>query len=228
MRRTLTLCLGLLLLAACGTTKNSKSSKKSIKTPMVAIDTDFGTIKIKLYDETPLHRDNFLKLVKEGYYDDLLFHRIIPNFMVQGGDPNSRGATASAQLGIGGPGYTIPAEFNDSLVHTKGALAAARQGDQVNPKKASSGSQFYIVQGEAQADAMLNRVEQMKGFKYTEAQREAYKTMGGTPHLDRDYTVFGQVVEGFEVLDKIAAVKRGYGDRPVEDVKMKVRIIEVQ
>ncbi len=195
---------------------------------MVAIDTDFGTIKIKLYDETPLHRDNFLKLVKEGYYDDLLFHRIIPNFMVQGGDPNSRGATASAQLGIGGPGYTIPAEFNDSLVHTKGALAAARQGDQVNPKKASSGSQFYIVQGEAQADAMLTRVEQMKGFKYTEAQREAYKTMGGTPHLDRDYTVFGQVVEGFDVLDKIAAVKRGYGDRPVDDVKMKVRIIEVQ
>lgn len=195
---------------------------------MVAIDTDFGTIKIKLYDETPLHRDNFVKLVKEGYYDNLLFHRIIPNFMVQGGDPNSRDASAGAQLGIGGPGYTIPAEFNDSLVHTKGALAAARQGDQVNPKKESSGSQFYIVQGEAQVDAMLNRVEQMKGFKYTEAQREAYKTMGGTPHLDRDYTVFGQVVEGFDVLDKIAAVKRGYGDRPVQDVKMKVRLIEVQ
>jgi peptidyl-prolyl cis-trans isomerase B (cyclophilin B) len=188
------------------------------KTPMVEMVTNMGTMKIKLYDNTPQHRDNFIKLVEQGFYDSVLFHRVIPSFMIQGGDPDSKGAPAGKMLGMGGPGYTVPAEFVETNLHLKGALAAARMGDQMNPTKASSGSQFYIVQGQSLVDSQLDQIEQMKKIKYTEEQRKAYKEKGGTPFLDRDYTVFGELVEGFDVLDKISAVARDRGDRPTQDV----------
>ncbi|MCP4294246.1 MAG: peptidylprolyl isomerase, partial [Proteobacteria bacterium] len=162
----------------------------------------------------------------EGLYNDLLLHRVIQNFMIQGGDPDSKGAPASKRLGTGGPGYTVPAEFNPAFCHKKGALSAARMGDNVNPEKASSGSQFYIVQGKKTAKMQCEMMGKSKGITYTEEQLSAYETIGGTPHLDQGYTVFGEVVEGLEVIDKIAAVKKGAGDRPVEDVKMKISLIK--
>lgn len=190
---------------------------------LVSIETPYGTMLAELSNMTPQHRDNFLKLAEEQYYDDLLFHRVIKGFMIQGGDPNSRNAPAGQMLGMGGPNYQIPAEFSDDLVHLKGALAAARTN---NPEKKSSGSQFYIVQGAPQAEATLRQVEMSKGFNYTPEQRDAYLTVGGTPHLDRDYTVFGRVIEGLDILDKIADEETGQGDRPKKDVKMKVRVIK--
>ncbi len=193
---------------------------------LIQIETPFGTMLARLSDATPKHRDNFIKLADEGYFNDLLFHRVIDGFMIQGGDPDSRGAAPGVSLGRGGPGYTIPAEFVDSLVHTKGALAAARMGDQVNPTKASSGSQFYIVQGRPIDDNTLDRLEAQKGFRYSTEQRQAYTTLGGTPFLDRDYTVFGYLVEGFEVLDQIAKVQTQPGDRPKEDVWMKIKVVK--
>ena len=183
-------------------------------------------VVVKLYNETPKHRDNFLKLVKDGTYNDLLFHRVINQFMIQGGDPNSRNAKPGQMLGDGELGYTIPAEFVPGLYHKKGALAAARQADQVNPEKRSSSCQFYIVQGNKWDAAKLKMVEQRYGKSFSEEQAKVYATLGGTPFLDGDYTVFGEVVEGLEVVDKIAAVKCGPMDRPVEDVKMKMSIIE--
>jgi cyclophilin family peptidyl-prolyl cis-trans isomerase len=190
---------------------------------LIEIETNFGNMMAELYSSTPQHRDNFVKLAEEGYYNDLLFHRVISSFMIQGGDPNSRNAPAGQSLGFGGPSYKIPAEFVDSLVHLKGVFAAARDG---NPQKASSGSQFYIVQGAPVTDQVLNQIEASKGFYYTPEQREAYKTLGGTPHLDRDYTVFGRVIEGLDVLDKIAAVATDRNNRPLEDVKMKIKVIK--
>lgn len=181
------------------------------------IHTDYGDIKGLLYNDTPQHRDNFVKLVEEGWYEGSPFHRIIQNFMIQGG------SNANGQQD---PGYTVPAEFLPKYIHKKGALSAARMGDQVNPKKASSGSQFYIVQGQVYNEAMLDQMEARTGVKYTPEQREAYATLGGTPHLDGAYTVFGQVADGFDVIDKIAAVKTGPGDKPVEDVKMTIEIIK--
>lgn len=201
--------------------KDSNPSKEKKET-MVIISTDYGDMKIKLYDETPLHRDNFIKLAKEGFFDGLLFHRVIPQFMIQGGDPTSRDAKPGQQLGAGGPGYTIPAEFNPNFIHKKGALSAARQGDQVNPKRASSGSQFYIVQGRTASAQELQR----GGIKYTEEQMKIYAEQGGTPFLDGQYTVFGEVVEGLDVIDKIAAVRTAPGDRPIEDVKFTVKVVE--
>jgi peptidyl-prolyl cis-trans isomerase B (cyclophilin B) len=192
---------------------------------LVELETDFGSMILKLYDATPQHQDNFVKLVEEGYFDSLLFHRVIQGFMIQGGDPSSRQAAPDQQLGSGGPGYTIEAEFVDSLVHLKGALAAARTGDNVNPQKRSSGSQFYIVQGQPVTAPGLDRIEAQKGFRYTTAQREAYLEKGGTPFLDRDYTVFGQVIQGLEVLDKIAGVPTNPQNRPLEDVRMKLRLV---
>jgi cyclophilin family peptidyl-prolyl cis-trans isomerase len=199
------------------------------KAPLVRVSTRFGNMTVMLYNETPQHRDNFLKLVKEKYYDDLLFHRCIKTFMIQGGDPQSRGAAQSLMLGGGGPGYTVPAEFNSNLVHKRGALCAARQGDQINPKKASSGSQFYIVQGRTWSDMELNQLElnigrNNPGFKYTDAQRQAYKTTGGTAQLDMEYTVFGEVVDGFAVIDSINNQKT-MRDRPVVDITMKMEVI---
>jgi len=199
----------------------------------VKISTDLGEIIVLLYDQTPKHRDNFIKLAKEGFYDGLLFHRVMNNFMIQGGDPESKTATPGQMLGGGGPGYTIPAEFVDSLIHKKGALAAARQGDQVNPKKESSGSQYYIVHGRTFPVNQLLQMEAKRNigkdsidhFHYTPAQLEAYSTIGGAPFLDGDYTVFGEVIEGLDVIDAIAVV-RTQRDRPLEDIKMTITLID--
>lgn len=244
----------------------------------IMILTDFGIIKIKLYNETPLHRDNFIKLVKEHYFDSLLFHRVIPNFMIQGGDPDSKNALPNIELGNGGPPYTIPPEFNPALFHKRGALAAARNSDLENPTQASSGSQFYIVQGRVYTDTLLKiqakRITKMKLFneiinrnenkkwlsdyarfvkeekldsvkfvndfvnqemdkellettlyKFNEEQIKAYTTIGGAPHLDGSYTVFGEVYEGIEVLDDIAKQATDKNARPLTDIQMKIVII---
>ena len=179
-------------------------------------------MKVLLYDSTPKHKDNFIKLVEEGFYEDLLFHRVIKDFMVQGGDPESREASARQPLGSGGPGYKIPAEIG--APHIRGTLAAARQGGG-NPQKESSGSQFYIVHGRSVNAAELDNMERTKGIKYNEAQRAAYLEHGGTPFLDMEYTVFGEVVDGIEVVDQITSQKTFPGDRPVEDIRMKIRIL---
>nr|WP_068701723.1 peptidylprolyl isomerase [Paludibacter jiangxiensis] len=245
---------------------------KNLSPTMVKIQTNHGDILVKLYDETPLHRDNFLKLAKQGFYDGVLFHRVIGEFMIQTGDPQSKDAKPDQMLGTGGPGYTVPAEIHyPAFFHKRGALAAARQGDEVNPDRASSGSQFYIVQGRTCSENELNHVEQSarvnqeRGifqqiatthiekikalqlandtaglnnlrdsiyaetvkkvdenpmYKLTDELRQAYKTLGGTPHLDGSYTVFGEVVSGLEVVEEISKVKTGRADRPVEDVKI--------
>ena len=249
---------------------------------VVIIDTKFGEIKVKLYDQTPLHKANFIKLVSEHFFDDLLFHRVIKEFMLQGGDPDSKNAQPGVMLGNGGPGYTVPAEFVPDLIHKKGALSAARESDQVNPKKESSGSQFYIVQGRVFSPQELDNFEvrmnqnlknQILGqiimapeneklrsqldsikkigtqealmgflkeieplaetemakqgsgvFKFSEEQRKIYTTIGGTPHLDGNYTVFGEVIEGMNVVDSICAQKTDKNDRPLEDLKMKIKL----
>ena len=186
------------------------------------IETDYGTMKAELYNSTPLHRDNFIKIAKEGYYTDLLFHRVISGFMIQGGDPDSKNAPAGQRLGMGGPGYTIPAEIGSP--HFKGTLAAARTGGPSNPEKKSSGSQFYIVQGTRQSQNALQSLARQKGITYNEDQVSKYEQIGGTPMLDMDYTVFGELVEGMDVIDKIAAVQTDSNDRPLQDVRMKVSI----
>lgn len=256
------------------TNGNSKNKERLVEDTIVPnsnyvlIETEFGNMKVKLFDETPKHKTNFLKLAQKGFYNNLLFHRVIKDFMIQGGDPQSKDAAPSAMLGNGGPGYQIDAEFNDSLFHKKGVLAAAREGDQVNPLKKSSGSQFYIVQGKKYTDEELNQMEEQislndyitkhpkiqeqigamqqaqdrdainkliedikkkKDFtinKIPEFKRKVFKEIGGTPFLDNSYTVFGEVVEGLDVIDKIASVKTGQADRPVKDVKMKIKVIE--
>lgn len=196
----------------------------------VEILTDMGRMVVVLYDSTPLHKANFINLVTSGFYDSLLFHRVIEGFMIQGGDPESKYAADGAPLGNGSaPGNRIPAEFNNQLFHKKGALAAARDN---NPMKESSNCQFYIVQGKTYTDSSLNSTECSRvrasnpNFYYTEAQRTAYKTIGGTPFLDQSYTVFGELIEGFDVLDKIAAVAKGAGDRPLNNVRMKMKLIK--
>lgn len=204
-----------------------KQQKESCKGTRVEMVTNYGRIVLLLYDETPLHRDNFIKLAVEGTFDGLLFHRVIGKFMIQGGDPDSRGAKPGKMLGEGTLGYNIPAEFRPNLFHKRGALCAAREGDMVNPKKESSASQFYIVQGRVWKTEELDEMEKRFGKTFGPEQREAYTTIGGTPHLDGDYTVFGEVIEGMEVVDKIAAVKCDRNDRPVEDVVIeKVRVIK--
>ncbi len=211
---------------ACSATRNSTNSKFS--DTRIKFTTDSGVIVVRLYNQTPLHRDNFIKLVKQHYFDSLLFHRVIKNFMIQGGDPESKNAVPRVQLGNGGPGYTIPAEFDTSLFHKKGVLAAAREGDNVNPEKASSGSQFYIVQGKIFTDAGLDSVEtfRLKGRKLPISHRDVYKTIGGAPHLDMNYTVFGEVENGLEVVDKIAGAARDTNNRPLTDIRMKMRILK--
>ncbi len=246
---------------------------------LVRLETTMGDITVKLYEETPKHKENFLKLAKEGTYDSTLFHRVIKNFMIQAGDPLSKTATdTTSNLGSGDVGYTIPAEFNPKFFHKKGVLAAARQGDEVNPKKESSGCQFYIVTGrkfsEAQMINMENQLNEARldsvfqglarnhmkdiykmrkandmdglmalqdkleaqakemvdkepALKFTREQIEAYTTVGGAPHLDGNYTVFGEVVEGIEVVDKIGAVKTNRADRPEKDVRiLKVVVLD--
>ena len=192
---------------------------------MVEITTSYGKMVVSLSDKTPGHRDNFIKLVEEGFYTDLLFHRVIDGFMIQGGDPTSRGAGKGTMLGSGGPGYQIPAEFDQELAHVKGALAAARTGDAGNPERKSSGSQFYIVSGRPVVDRDLDAMQTRKGITYSTETRKAYLENGGVPFLDADYTVFGQVVEGLDVIDAIAKAATSGQDRPVEDVTMKIRVI---
>ncbi len=207
---------------ACSQASNQGNEER----PRVQIITGFGNLTLELYNETPEHRDNFLKLVEEGFYDGTLFHRVINGFMIQGGDPHSRDAVPGEPLGSGGPGYTIPAEIEDEFYHQKGALSAARQGDQINPERRSSGSQFYIVHGRRFSNEELDRMEQQMDREFTAEQREAYTTVGGAPHLDGGYTVFGQVISGMEIIDKIATVETGAGDRPKEDVVMEVIILD--
>jgi peptidyl-prolyl cis-trans isomerase B (cyclophilin B) len=208
-------------------TAGKVASQKTAPGPVrIKISTDSGTIIIALSDSTPLHRDNFVKLVQQGFYDSLLFHRVIPQFMIQGGDPTSKNAQPGITLGGGGGDMVrIPAEFRPSLFHKKGALAAARDG---NPEKASSACQFYIVEGKIYTDEQLNMLEQQKapGFKYTPAQREMYKTVGGTPQLDQGYTVFGEVESGLEVIGKISHVVKDGMNRPAGDIRMRMEILK--
>ena len=240
----------------------------------VKIQTMLGDIVVRLYDETPIHRDNFVKLVKEGYYDGTLFHRVIKDFIIQGGDPDSKGAPAGKMLGVGGPDYTLEAEIMDGIFHKRGALAAARQGDEVNPERRSSGSQFYIVWGQVYNEGQLKQFSkqlkmqqvqqafnalaashrdeimqmrrernraglqelqdklaaeaesQVKGGGLTEEQQKIYSTVGGTPHLDGQYTVFGEVEDGLDVVEMIQGTATGRGDRPIDDIEMRITVIE--
>jgi cyclophilin family peptidyl-prolyl cis-trans isomerase len=190
----------------------------------VRIKTDKGECIAMLYNKTPKHRDNFVKLSREGYYNGTLFHRVINGFMIQGGDPDSKNAPPGQLLGDGGPAYRIDAEFSPDLFHKKGALAAARDD---NPEKASSGSQFYIVQGKTFTDAQLNQLEMTRlNHKLPDEHREVYKTLGGAPHLDQSYTVFGEVVKGVELVDRIAAVQTGEANRPLENISMQVSLLK--
>ena len=192
---------------------------------LVKIRTDYGDILVYLYDQTPQHKANFLKLAKSGFYNGTLFHRVIPDFMIQGGDPNSKDSTKT-NLGDGGPGYNIPAEFVPNIYHKYGALAAAREGDQVNPKKESSGSQFYIVKGKKFSTADMNMMEQHRGMKFNDDQRKIYSTIGGAPFLDSSYTVFGEVVSGMDVVEKIIVQPRDRNDRPYKNIAMGMEIVK--
>jgi peptidyl-prolyl cis-trans isomerase B (cyclophilin B) len=192
----------------------------------VKISTNFGNMLVELYDETPIHRDNFIKHVKSGFYNGTLFHRVIPGFMIQGGDPVSKEEKPNQPLGNGGPGYTLPAEFNPQFFHKKGALSAARMPDGVNPKKESSGSQFYIVEGQVYDEKTLAMFANRMGVTFNEEQKKLYSTVGGTPHLDANYTVFGEVIEGFDLISKISNVKRDKNNLPLKKVVMKVSLIK--
>ena len=220
-----------LVMMAAAQPPDIKLKKKDRKRDVELITTK-GTILLRLSDSTPVHRDNFLRLVKSHFYDSVLFHRVIQNFMIQAGDPKSKQAAAGQPLGNGGLGYTLPAEFRATLFHKKGVLAAAREGDGVNPEKRSSATQFYIVQGKTFTDAGLDSVEtyRLKGRKIPSDQRALYKTIGGTPHLDQNYTVFGEVIKGLNVVDSIAAVptsKAADRDRPIADVRIvKARLVK--
>ncbi|MBO5866026.1 MAG: peptidylprolyl isomerase [Bacteroidaceae bacterium] len=229
MKRVLYLFV-ILLLAACGSSGDAKSSAPA----KVRMHTTAGVIDLRLYDDTPKHRDNFLKLVEEQQFDSLLFHRVIKDFMIQGGDPTSKNAPAGAMLGEGDLGYTIEAEFMPQVhFHRRGVLAAAREGDMVNPSKASSASQFYIVWGQVYTKEQLEKYKEFYKYRMgkelvlTPEQETAYTTVGGTPHLDGEYTVFGEVVSGLDVVETIQCVECDMNDRPLEDVRiLKVEIIE--
>jgi peptidyl-prolyl cis-trans isomerase B (cyclophilin B) len=215
MKKTLIACLVFLSL-------NAFAAKP--KHQFVRISTEKGTCVVLLYNQTPLHRDNFVKITQEGKLSETLFHRVIKGFMIQGGDPDSKTAKPGQALGDGDWGYTVPAEFRDSLFHKKGVLAAAR--DDI-PSKASSACQFYLAQGKVFTDEQLDLLEQNRlKRKIPTWQREVYKKLGGIPHLDQNYTVFGEVVQGIEMIDTIAAVKTGAADRPVDDVRMTVTVLK--
>ena len=217
------------LTAYQGEKNKSYSAMIKINSPeddLVEIQTSVGNMLVKLYSETPQHRDNFIQLVETGFYDSLIFHRVIAGFMIQGGDPDSRHAKPGQRLGSGSPGYQIPAEFDSRFIHKKGAMAAARTSDQVNPEKKSSGSQFYIVQGEPLSDTQLENMERRKGIKYTEEQKEIYRNSGGTPFLDMEYTVFGEVISGLDFIDTISSVKTDPMDRPENDIRMKMIVVK--
>jgi cyclophilin family peptidyl-prolyl cis-trans isomerase len=210
-------------LTEAGAQSQIKLKRKDRKRDIEMVTTD-GTIIVRLSDSTPLHRDNFLRLAKSGYFDSLLFHRVIQYFMIQGGDPRSKDALPGQPLGDSSAPYTIPAEFRVSLFHKRGVVAAARESDDVNPQRASSGSQFYIVQGKKYTDSQLDSVEIKRlKTKIPDHQRAVYKTLGGTPFLDQHYTIFGEVVSGMETVDKIAAEQTSKGDdmdRPLQDVRI--------
>lgn len=193
------------------------------KEVMIKIETDKGDMFLKLYNETPEHRDNFIKLIKDKKLDGTLFHRVIRDFMIQGGDPDSKNAKPGQFLGMGDLGYTVPAEINPNLIHKKGALAAARNN---NPERASSASQFYIVDGKVYNDMQLSYMEQDKGVKISADHKQIYKTIGGNPFLDGEYTVFGEMVKGLDVLEAISAVKIDRNNRPLEDIKMIVSLLK--
>lgn len=271
--KILLICLAFIALTACsaGSKKQTNHHMENEKRTLVKLETTMGNITVALYNETPKHRDNFIKLVKEGVYDSTLFHRVIKQFMIQAGDPDSKNASDTAMLGSGDVGYTIPAEFNPKFFHKKGVLAAARQGDDVNPEKASSGCQFYIVTGrkftEPQLLGMENKINEQheealfdslarqhmkeiykmrkagnnagllelqdtleaqareladkeEKFRFTPEQIKAYSTVGGAPHLDGSYTVFGEVTEGMEVVENIEIAKTNRADRPVENIRI--------
>ena len=271
--KILLICLAFIALTACsaGSKKQTNHHMENEKRTLVKLETSMGNITVALYNETPKHRDNFIKLVKEGVYDSTLFHRVIKQFMIQAGDPDSKNASDTAMLGSGDVGYTIPAEFNPKFFHKKGVLAAARQGDDVNPEKASSGCQFYIVTGrkftEPQLLGMENKINEQheealfdsqarqhmkeiikmrkagdnagllelqdtleaqareladkeEKFRFTPEQIKAYSTVGGAPHLDGSYTVFGEVTEGMEVEENIEKAKTNRADRPVENIRI--------
>ena len=271
--KILLICLAFIALTACsaGSKKQTNHHMENEKRTLVKLETTMGNITVALYNETPKHRDNFIKLVKEGVYDSTLFHRVIKQFMIQAGDPDSKNASDTAMLGSGDVGYTIPAEFNPKFFHKKGVLAAARQGDDVNPEKASSGCQFYIVTGrkftEPQLLGMENKINERREealfdslarqhmkeiykmrkagdnagllelqdtleaqareladkeekFRFTPEQIKAYSTIGGAPHLDGSYTVFGEVTEGMEVVDNIEIAKTNRADRPIENIRI--------
>ncbi len=210
------------------TTKKPVIKPKPVIAPIeiftrVKISTVLGEIVVKLYNKTPLHRDNFIKLVTDHFYDSLLFHRVINGFMIQGGDPNSKNTVAGSMLGMGDVGYTIPAEFDSTLFHKRGALCAARTE---NPEKASSGCQFYIVDGRKISDGELDNIQMQRGIKFSPAKRMTYKMNGGTPNLDTNYTVFGEVEAGMEVIDKIATAPRDGNNRPVTDVRMMMELVK--
>jgi cyclophilin family peptidyl-prolyl cis-trans isomerase len=193
---------------------------------LIKIETSLGDMVIRLYDATPAHRDNMIKLIKEGFYKDQLFHRVIKDFMIQGGDPHSTGADKGQRLGTGGPGYTVPPEFNPNLIHKKGALAAARKGDRENPEQASSGSQFYIVQGRVLTPEEINILSQRGVATFTEESAAIYTSLGGTPHLDGAYSVFGEVIEGLDIIDSIASLTTDPYQRPIEDVIYSISLIK--
>lgn len=271
--KILLICLAFIALTACsaGSKKQTNHHMENEKRTLVKLETTMGNITVALYNETPKHRDNFIKLVKEGVYDSTLFHRVIKQFMIQAGDPDSKNASDTAMLGSGDVGYTIPAEFNPKFFHKKGVLAAARQGDDVNPEKASSGCQFYIVTGrkftEPQLLGMENKINEQREealfdslarqhmkeiykmrkagdnagllelqdtleaqareladkeekFRFTPEQIKAYSTIGGAPHLDGSYTVFGEVTEGMEVVENIEIAKTNRADRPIENIRI--------
>lgn len=237
MKKALVYCIALsvMVLTSCSSPKKVKTDNDSAaqestaqttlnnntdKMTQVLLKTTFGDITIALYDDTPKHKANFEKLVNEKFYDGLLFHRIIQGFMIQGGDPDSKNAKPGQQLGAGDIGYKIPAEIVNGRFHKRGAVAAAREGDQVNPQKASSGCQFYIVDGTVYDNEKMNMIAQRTGKTFSPEQVEAYTTIGGAPWLDGDYTVFGEVVSGMDVVDKIAAQKKNGADRPLEDIKI--------
>ncbi|MBD2751800.1 peptidylprolyl isomerase [Spirosoma validum] len=209
----------LLLILLTPTVLLAQNRKK--KDYLVTLTTAYGPMKLVLYDQTPKHKENFIKLVNQKFYDSLLFHRIIQNFMIQGGDPNSRKAEAEQPSGNGDVGYKIPAEFVPTLFHKKGSLAAARDN---NPEKASSGCQFYVVQGRVWDDAglqkQMERIESLKGRMPTDEQKQVYKTLGGTPHLDGNYTVFGEIIDGIAVVDSVAKQPHDPQDRPLKDIRM--------
>lgn len=217
--RQILVCIALLL----ATVAVGQNTRK--KDYLVEVRTDLGKIHLILFEQTPLHRENFIKLVKNGYYNDVLFHRVIDKFMIQGGDPDSKTAVAGQALGSGDAGYTIPAELSPSLFHRKGAVAAARDN---NPQQASSGAQFYIVQGRVWNDEDLQKQIDRGHTRapervYTDEQKQVYKTVGGTPHLDGSYTVFGQILDGYDVVDAIARQPRDAKDRPLKDIRMQVK-----